>query len=67
MTVPGNINDAGGNIVVEIECDSDYNSIPSNWQTTDSGKEINVAYCGFDMVSKLSEERERASRIWKAL
>ena len=59
MTVPGNINDAGGNIVVEIECDSYYNSanIPSNWQTTSSGEEINVAYCGFDMVCKSREER----------
>ena len=67
MTVPGNINDAGGNIVVEIECDSYYNSanIPSNWQTTSSGTDINVAYCGFDMVSISKRRESECNRVYE--
>ena len=51
MTVPGSINnDPNGKVVVEVICNSYFGSIPNNWQTTSSNQEINVAYCGFDMV-----------------
>jgi len=49
LELPASFNTNVNQIALQIECKVDDSSF-SNWQTTNSGSQIRVGYCGFDMV-----------------